>query len=87
MPTGETIFKIAEFLGVDAKWLMSGKSAESSTSPKHPDVCEITYPASATLRDEPYEEEKKPANPLTLEQRVEKLEAFIEALRRAFDSV
>lgn len=56
MPVGESCFKIAQFLGVDAKWLMSGDTAESYAKPKEPlvretaqQICEIPM----RLHDEP----------------------------------
>lgn len=54
-PTGEGLFKIAAFLGVDAKWLMDGDNPpfdeELSTSPKHPGIGESANEAYALKED------------------------------------
>ena len=46
VPMADSILRIAEFLGVDAKWLMTGEIAEitkSSTNRKQPDVGNPAY--------------------------------------------
>jgi transcriptional regulator with XRE-family HTH domain len=86
-PVGESCFKIAEFLGVDAKWLLEGENAESSAKPKEEGIGE----SACVIREEPriYRTEgvpgggRKPA----LEERVERLETALQAIQEALKNL
>jgi transcriptional regulator with XRE-family HTH domain len=54
-PMSESIVRMAEFLGVDAKWLMMGDTsadlAENSANPKKPGIGETAHGAYAVHDD------------------------------------
>lgn len=84
VPTGENLFRIAAFLDVDAKWLIEGESAEKSIFPKDQGIGETAQPVSVeSLRD--HEGEYRLSNALTLEERVARLEAAMQAIVDALE--
>lgn len=78
--------KIADFFGVDAKWLVTGEKPESSTSPKDPGVSDAARLAcEKALMD--HQSEYRFANALTLEERVTKLEAALRAIEQILKQI
>ena len=93
-PTGEAFFKIAEFLGVDAKWLMTGENAERSANPKEPGISKTTQAGrvvlpmedSESLRDDVKAYQPKHP-PLTLEDRVARVEEVLDVILTALQNM
>lgn len=79
-PKADAVMRISEFLGVDAKWLMTGEIAGSSRDLYDPGVPSgKSAPFNNAVREDPVSYGKKPV--LSLEQRVEKLEAALAKMR------
>lgn len=79
VPNSDSLFKIAQFLGVNANFLMGGETAGSFECPKDLSVRETAHPVSeSVLRDDgpPYQTKME-----MLEERVGKLEAALRAIK------
>jgi transcriptional regulator with XRE-family HTH domain len=82
-PVGESCFKIAEFLGVDAKWLLEGENTQSSANLKDSDVGE----SACVMREESPIYAARAPQPLTLDERVEKLEKIMKGIQDALNQL
>ncbi len=77
------MFKIAKFLGVDAKWLIGGQSdqekAQRSADAKEPGISQ----SACVVRDDSPIYGAQIAQQLSLDERVERLEKVLEAILKA----
>jgi transcriptional regulator with XRE-family HTH domain len=94
-PMTESVLRMAEFLGVDAKWLLTGENAESSTDPKESGIGDSAY----VMREEPAiyrvkvksaasgDGHRPPLQQGTLDERVERLERLVASMADLFKNL
>jgi transcriptional regulator with XRE-family HTH domain len=83
-PMTDSVLRMAEFLGVDAKWLMSGENAQPSTYPKEPGIgksANVVRDDTPIYRTRAVEAGGTPALPQeSLDARVERLERLVASM-------
>jgi transcriptional regulator with XRE-family HTH domain len=84
VPGGEALFKIAEFLGVDAKDLMSGGNSQYSANPNESGIGESAH---VEREDSPIYSVRKLAAGETPAPRAESLDERVEKMERALSAI